>query len=141
MPYVSQVAIGKLAQLSVFGNDYPTRDGTGIRDYIHVVDLVKGHIKAIATLEGEKFQSGGCNAYNLGTGRGYSVLEIIGTFERVTGKKVNYKIAPRRAGDLAECFANPHLALQELGWKAEKNLEDMIADTWRWQVNNPQGFN
>ena len=141
MPYVSQVAIGKLEQLSVFGNDYPTRDGTGIRDYIHVVDLVKGHIKAIAALEGDKFQSGACNAYNLGTGTGYSVLEIIGTFERVTGKQVNYKFAPRRAGDLAECFANPNLALQELGWKAEKNLEDMIADTWRWQVNNPQGFN
>lgn len=141
MPYVSQVAIGKLAQLSVFGNDYPTRDGTGIRDYIHVVDLVKGHIKAIAALEGEKFQSGSCKPYNLGTGTGYSVLEIIETFERVTGKKVNYKIAPRRAGDLAECFANPNLALQELGWKAEKNLEDMIADTWRWQVKNPQGFN
>ena len=140
MPYVSQVAIGKLQQLSVFGNDYPTRDGTGIRDYIHVVDLVKGHIKAIAALEGEKFKLGGCNAYNLGTGRGYSVLEIIETFERITGKKVNYKIAPRRAGDLAECFANPQLALDELSWKAEKNLDDMVADTWLWQTQNPQGF-
>jgi UDP-glucose 4-epimerase len=140
MPYVSQVAIGKLEQLSVFGNDYPTRDGTGIRDYIHVVDLVKGHIKAIEALEGEKFKSGGCKAYNLGTGRGYSVLEIIEAFERITGKKVNYKIAPRRAGDLAECFANPELALNELGWKAEKNLDDMVADTWLWQSKNPQGF-
>lgn len=141
LPYVSQVAIGKLEQLSVFGNDYPTRDGTGIRDYIHVVDLVKGHIKAIAALEGEKFKTGGCKVYNLGTGRGYSVFEIIETFEKVTGRKVNYRIAPRRAGDLAECFANPELALKELNWKAEKNLDDMIADTWLWQVKNPQGFN
>jgi UDP-glucose 4-epimerase len=141
MPYVSQVAIGKLAQLSVFGNDYPTRDGTGIRDYIHVVDLVKGHIKAIATLEGEKFQSGGCHAYNLGAGRGYSVLEIIETFEKVTDKKINYKFSPRRAGDLAECFANPDLALKQLNWKVEKSLDDMVADTWRWQLKNPQGYN
>jgi UDP-glucose 4-epimerase len=140
MPYVSQVAIGKLEQLSVFGNDYPTRDGTGIRDYIHVVDLVKGHIKAIEALQGEKFNSGACNAYNLGTGRGYSVLEIIQTFERVTGKKVNYRIAPRRPGDLAECFANPGLALRELGWKAEKKLDDMVGDSWNWQSKNPQGF-
>ncbi len=140
MPYVAQVAIGKLEQLSVFGNDYPTRDGTGIRDYIHVVDLVKGHVKAMKALEGEKFKSGGCKAYNLGTGRGHSVLEIIDTFERVTGRKVKYKVAPRRAGDLAEYFANPDLALKELDWKAEKNLEDMVADTWLWQTNNPQGF-
>jgi UDP-glucose 4-epimerase len=140
MPYVSQVAIGKLAQLSVFGDDYPTRDGTGIRDYIHVVDLVKGHIKAIAAMQGEKFKSGGCRAYNLGAGRGCSVLEIIETFERVTGRKVNYKIAPRRAGDLAECFANPELALKELGWKVEKNLDDMVADAWNWQTKNPQGY-
>ncbi len=140
MPYVSQVAIGKLAQLSVFGNDYPTRDGTGIRDYIHVVDLVKGHIKAIAALEGDKFKAGGCKAYNLGTGRGYSVLEIIKTFEKVTNKTVSYKISPRRAGDLAECFANPELAFKELNWKAEKNLDDMVADTWNWQLKNPQGY-
>lgn len=140
MPYVSQVAIGKLAQLSVFGNDYPTRDGTGIRDYIHVVDLVKGHIKAIDALAGEPFKAGGCKAYNLGTGQGYSVLEIINAFERVTGQHINYKIAPRRAGDLAECFANPELALKELGWKAEKNLDDMVADTWNWQVKNPRGY-
>lgn len=140
MPYVSQVAIGKLAQLSVFGDDYPTRDGTGIRDYIHVVDLVKGHIKAIAALQSEKFKSGGCRAYNLGAGRGCSVLEIINTFERVTGSKVNYKIAPRRAGDLAECFANPELALKELNWKVEKSLDDMVADAWNWQMKNPQGY-
>ncbi|MDD5273665.1 MAG: UDP-glucose 4-epimerase GalE [Methylovulum sp.] len=140
MPYVSQVAIGKLAQLSVFGNDYPTPDGTGIRDYIHVVDLVKGHIKAIEVLDGDSFAAGGCRPYNLGTGQGYSVLEIVHAFERVTGRPINYKIVGRRAGDLAECFANPDRALQELGWRAEKNLDDMVADTWNWQSKNPQGF-
>lgn len=140
MPYVAQVAIGKLTQLSVFGDDYPTRDGTGIRDYIHVVDLVKGHIKAIDALNSEKFEAGGCKAYNLGAGRGYSVLEMINAFERVTGKTINYKISPRRAGDLAECFANPDLALKELNWKVEKNLDDMVADTWNWQTKNPQGY-
>ena len=140
LPYVSQVAIGKLAQLSVWGDDYPTRDGTGVRDYIHVVDLVKGHIKAIAALDSEQFKDGACKAYNLGTGTGYSVLEIIHTFEKVTGRSVNYKIAPRRAGDLAECFANPALALAELHWQTEKNLDDMLADAWRWQSNNPQGY-
>lgn len=140
MPYVAQVAIGKLPQLSVFGDDYPTRDGTGIRDYIHVVDLVKGHIKAIAALTSEKFEAGGCKAYNLGAGKGYSVLEIINAFEKVTGKKINYKISARRAGDIAECFANPDLALKELNWKVEKNLDDMVADTWNWQTKNPQGY-
>lgn len=140
MPYVTQVAIGKLSQLSVFGDDYPTPDGTGVRDYIHVVDLVKGHIKAIAALNGERFANGGCKAYNLGAGKGYSVFEIIHTFERVTGKKVNYRIAPRRAGDLPAYFADPSLALTELGWKTEKSLENMVSDTWRWQENNPQGY-
>ena len=140
MPYVSQVAIGKLPQLSVFGNDYPTPDGTGIRDYIHVVDLVKGHIKAIEALASTAFTNGACKAYNLGTGQGYSVLEIIQAFERVTGHTVNYKIAGRRPGDLAICFANPELAFKELGWKAEKNLDDMVADSWNWQSQNPQGY-
>lgn len=140
LPYVSQVAVGKLAQLSVWGNDYPTHDGTGVRDYIHVVDLVKGHIKAIDALETEIFKSGGCKAYNLGTGTGYSVLEIINTFEKVTGRNVNYKIAPRRTGDLAECFASPALAKAELNWQAEKNLDDMLVDAWRWQSNNPEGY-
>jgi len=140
MPYVTQVAIGKLAQLSVFGDDYPTPDGTGVRDYIHVVDLVKGHVKAIQALASDKFATGGCKAYNLGAGKGCSVLEIINTFEKVTGRKVNYKIAPRRAGDLAEYFADPTLALKELNWKVEKTLEDMVADTWNWQLNNPQGY-
>ena len=140
VPYVAQVAIGKLAQLSVFGDDYPTPDGTGIRDYIHVVDLVKGHIKAIAALNGEKFEAGACKAYNLGAGKGYSVLEIINAFEKVTGKTINYKISPRRAGDLAEYFANSELALKELNWKVEKNLNDMVADTWNWQTKNPDGY-
>jgi len=140
MPYVSQVAIGKLAQLSVFGDDYPTRDGTGVRDYIHVVDLVKGHIKAITALAGEGFRHGGCKAYNLGVGRGCSVLEIISAFEKVTDCKVPYQIAPRRAGDLAECYANPELALKELQWQAEKTLDDMVADAWRWQSKNPAGY-
>lgn len=140
IPYVSQVAVGKLEQLSIFGNDYPTRDGTGIRDYIHVVDLVKGHIKALQTLESEAFGSGSCKAYNLGAGQGYSVLEIIQAFEEITGKKINYKFAPRRTGDVAENYANPELALLGLGWRTEKNLHDMVADTWRWQTQNPQGY-
>jgi UDP-glucose 4-epimerase len=140
MPYVTQVAIGKLPQLSVFGDDYPTPDGTGVRDYIHVVDLAKGHVKAIEALQGDNFVSGGCKAYNLGAGMGYSVLELIQTFEKITGRKVNYKIAPRRAGDLPEYFADPSLALKELNWKVEKTLEDMVADTWNWQVKNPQGY-
>ena len=140
IPYVAQVAIGKLTQLSVFGDDYPTRDGTGIRDYIHVVDLVKGHMKAITALDSDQFVAGACKAYNLGAGRGYSVLEIINAFEKVTGKTINYKISPRRSGDLAECFANPELALKELNWKVEKNLDDMVADTWNWQTKNPQGY-
>ena len=140
LPYVAQVAIGKLQQLSVFGDDYPTPDGTGIRDYIHVVDLAKGHLKAIEALANDHYQSGGCNAYNLGRGKGHSVLEVIETFERVTGRKINYKFAPRRAGDLAECVANPELAHTELHWSAEKTLEDMVADTWNWQSQNPQGY-
>jgi len=138
IPYVSQVAVGKLEQLSVFGNDYPTRDGTGIRDYIHVVDLVKGHLKALNAIENE--QTGGCKAYNLGAGRGYSVLEIIQSFENITGKKINYKFVARRTGDVAENYADPSLALKELGWKTERNLQDMVKDTWRWQTQNPQGY-
>jgi UDP-glucose 4-epimerase len=140
MPYVAQVAIGKLRQLSVFGNDYPTHDGTGIRDYIHVVDLVKGHIKALEALGGARFSEGNCMPYNLGSGRGYSVLDVITTFEKVTGKKISFKFAPRRAGDIAAFYANPALALKELGWKTEKSLEEMIADTWRWQCRNPKGY-
>jgi UDP-glucose 4-epimerase len=140
MPYVSQVAIGKLPQLLVFGDDYPTRDGTGVRDYIHVVDLAKGHINALQALDGGLFTSGGCKAYNLGSGCGYSVLEIINTFEKITTKKINFKFAPRRVGDIAENYANPALALEELGWRTEKTLDDMIADAWRWQNQNPDGY-
>lgn len=136
VPYVSQVAVGKLEQLSVFGGDYPTVDGTGVRDYIHVVDLVKGHICALNSLE----NMAGCKAYNLGAGQGYSVLEIITAFERITGKKIHYKIVERRAGDIAENYADPGLALRELNWQTEKSLDEMVADTWRWQSHNPQGY-
>jgi len=136
VPYASQVAVGKLEQLSVFGNDYPTVDGTGVRDYIHVVDLVKGHLQALQTLN----NTSGCKAYNLGAGKGYSVLEIIAAFERITGKTINYKIVERRAGDIAEFYADPGLALRELNWQTEKSLDDMVADTWRWQSANPNGY-
>ena len=136
MPYITQVAIGKLPQLSVYGNDYDTPDGTGVRDYIHVVDLALGHIKAV-----EKVLS--CkeiNIYNLGTGIGYSVLDIVKAFEKASGVKINYKIAPRRPGDLATCYSDPSKANKELGWKAERDLEKMCEDYWRWQKNNPNGF-
>ncbi len=136
IPYVSQVAVGKLEQLSVFGGDYPTIDGTGVRDYIHVVDLVKGHLNALAALK----NTSGCKAYNLGAGKGYSVLEIITAFTRITGKDINYKIVERRTGDIAEYYADPDLALRELNWQTEKSLDDMISDTWRWQSANPNGY-
>ena len=136
VPYVSQVAVGKLEQLSVFGGDYPTVDGTGVRDYIHVVDLVKGHLRALDALD----NMSGCKAYNLGAGRGYSVLEIIAAFERITGKTINYQIVERRTGDIAENYADPSLALRELSWKTEKKLDDMVTDTWRWQTQNPNGY-
>lgn len=136
MPFVAQVAVGKLAQLSVFGDDYDTPDGTGVRDYIHVVDLAKGHVKAVDKLS----QNPGVATYNLGTGQGYSVLEMVAAFEKASGKAVSYKVAPRRAGDIAQCYADPAYAKQELGWQAEKNIEDMTADGWRWQSNNPNGY-
>lgn len=136
MPYVSQVAIGKLPQLSVFGDDYDTPDGTGVRDYIHVVDLALGHIKAVEKVLSTKE----VNVYNLGTGTGYSVLDIVKAFEKASGRTVNYKIAPRRDGDLATCYSDPSKAYNELGWKAERGLEKMCEDTWRWQKNNPNGF-
>ncbi|MGR8935631.1 MAG: UDP-glucose 4-epimerase GalE [Gammaproteobacteria bacterium] len=139
-PYVAQVAIGKLDKLSVFGNDYPTPDGTGVRDYIHVVDLVQGHLNALQVLDGEAFGNGGCETYNLGTGRGYSVLEIVDAFSRITGKSIPYQIVARRPGDIAQCYANPSKARKLLHWQAQKTLDDMVADTWRWQVNNPRGF-
>lgn len=128
MPYINQVAVGKLDHLNVFGNDYPTVDGTGVRDYIHVVDLAKGHVKALAKAR----KIAGAEAYNLGTGNGYSVLQIVKAFEKATGVKVKYEIAPRRPGDIAECYADPTKALEELGWKAEKELEEMCVDSWRY---------
>jgi len=136
VPFVSQVAVGKLEQLSVFGGDYSTIDGTGVRDYIHVVDLVKGHLQALKALE----NIAGCKAYNLGAGKGYSVLEIIAAFERITGKTINYKIVERRTGDIAENYADPSLALNELNWQTKRQLDDMVADTWRWQSQNPNGY-
>lgn len=136
LPFISQVAIGKLAKLSVFGNDYSTPDGTGVRDYIHVVDLAIGHIKAIERLN----QSEGVQTYNLGTGQGYSVLEMIHAFEQASGVKIPYEIVARRAGDIAECWANPELAKTELGWTAKLGLDDMMKDTWRWQSANPNGY-
>ncbi|MDB2106227.1 UDP-glucose 4-epimerase GalE [Clostridium paraputrificum] len=136
MPYITQVAVGKRKELSVFGNDYDTHDGTGVRDYIHVVDLAKGHLKAV----GKVLSSNGVEAYNLGTGIGYSVLDVVNSFEKASGQKVPYKIVERRAGDIATCYADATKALRELGWKAEKNLDDMCRDSWRWQKNNPNGY-
>lgn len=137
LPYVAQVAIGKLKELSVFGNDYDTPDGTGVRDYIHVVDLARGHVAALRGLE----QSGaGCRAYNLGTGRGYSVLEMVKAFEAASGRTVPYRVVPRRAGDIASCYADPVKAKTELGWAAEFGLERMMQDAWRWQSQNPNGY-
>ena len=138
MPYVTQVAVGKLECLSVFGNDYPTPDGTGVRDYIHVVDLAKGHLAALGTLA--RLSEGGLFTVNLGTGRGYSVLEVIRAFEAASGRPITHRFALRRAGDIAQCFADPTLAKELLGWQAEKNLADMCADAWRWQQQNPEGF-
>ena len=136
MPYITQVAIGKLPKLNVFGNDYDTPDGTGIRDYIHVTDLAKGHVKAIEHIGEEE----GVRVYNLGTGRGYSVLEVVHAFEDACGKKVPYEIAPRRAGDIATCYADPSKAKRELGWEAVNGIEEMCKDSWKWQSNNPNGF-
>ena len=135
-PYISQVATGKLSELSVFGNDYPTQDGTGVRDYIHVEDLAKAHLKAM-----DRLRSGfGIVVYNIGTGRGYSVLEALKSFEKVSGKKIPYKIVGRRSGDIAACFADPTKANKELNWSAEHDLDRMVADAWRWQRNNPKGY-
>jgi UDP-glucose 4-epimerase len=136
LPFISQVAVGKLEHLNVFGNDYPTPDGTGVRDYIHVVDLAKGHLKALEKV----LNSTGIEAYNLGTGNGYSVLDIIAAFEAVTGKKIPYQITNRRPGDIAACYANPTKAQVELGWVAEQGVAEMCEDTWRWQANNPNGY-
>ncbi len=135
-PYLAQVAVGRLEQLTVFGNDYPTPDGTGVRDYIHVVDLARGHLKALARLR----QAAGLSVYNLGAGRGYSVLEARAAFARASGREIPFRIAPRRPGDVAACYADPAKANRELGWRAEKGLDDMCADAWRWQAGNPAGY-
>lgn len=137
MPYITQVAAGKLDKLRVFGGDYPTIDGTGVRDYIHVVDLAKGHLKALGKIMSTKEIA----AYNLGTGRGYSVLEMVAAFEKASGKKVPYSIVERRPGDVAICYADPTKAKQELGWVAERGIEEMCSDSWQWQSNNPNGYN
>ncbi|RMD73495.1 MAG: UDP-glucose 4-epimerase GalE [Lentisphaerae bacterium] len=136
MPYITQVAVGKLPKLRVFGNDYPTRDGTGVRDYIHVVDLAKGHLCALEKL----MENPGTIICNLGTGRGYSVLEMIKAFARASGKEIPYEIVERRPGDVAECYADPSLAEKILGWKATRGIEEMCADAWRWQSRNPNGY-
>ena len=136
MPYITQVAIGKLDHLNVFGDDYDTPDGTGVRDYIHVVDLALGHIKAVEKVEGED----GLFIYNLGTGIGYSVLDVVKSFEKASGKEIPYVIGPRRDGDIATCYSDPSKALKELGWKAERGLDEMCEDSWRWQSQNPNGY-
>ncbi|MDD1621212.1 MAG: UDP-glucose 4-epimerase GalE [Methylococcaceae bacterium] len=140
MPYLSQVAIGKLEMLSVFGDDYPTPDGTGVRDYIHVVDLAQGHIKALQYLMNQEETASVCEAFNLGTGTGYSVLDMVKTFKKVNGCDVPYKITPRRPGDVAACYADPGLSRQKLDWQAKRNLDEMLVDAWRWQKNNPNGY-
>lgn len=136
MPYITQVAVGKLKELGVFGNDYDTPDGTGVRDYIHVVDLAKGHVKALKKIE----EKAGLKVYNLGTGIGYSVLDIVNNFEEATGVKIPYVIKDRRPGDIATCYSSAEKAEKELGWKAEFGIKEMCADSWRWQSNNPNGY-
>ncbi len=136
VPYIAKVAIGALPALGVFGNDYPTKDGTGVRDYIHVVDLAKGHVQALKKLE----PNSGVNIYNLGTGNGYSVLEVLHAYEKACGKTLPYEIKPRRSGDIAICYCDASRAKEELGWKAEKTLEEMCIDSWRWQSMNPNGY-
>lgn len=135
-PFISQVAVGKFPFLSVFGDDYPTPDGTGIRDYIHITDLALGHLKALKMLSSNP----GVVTYNLGTGSGYSVLEIVTAFEKAAGKKIPYRITGRRPGDIALAYADPSLAKKELGWTAERGLDEMCADSWKWQTNNPNGY-
>lgn len=136
MPYITQVGIGKLEELRVFGNDYPTSDGTGVRDYIHVVDLALGHLKAL-----EKVMStSGIDAYNLGTGRGYSVLEVVEAFEKASGRKVPYTVVERRPGDIPICYADVNKAKKELGWAATRGIGDMCLDSWQWQIKNPNGY-
>jgi len=136
LPFVMQVAVGRLEKLRVFGNDYPTRDGTGVRDYIHVVDLAQGHLAALDRLDATE----GCVAYNLGTGRGYSVLEVVEAARKATGREIPYEVVERRPGDVAEVYADPALSAEKLGWKATRDLDEMCADAWRWQSANPNGY-
>ena len=136
MPYITQVAVGKLECLGVFGDDYDTPDGTGVRDYIHVVDLALGHVKALKKIE----EKAGVKVYNLGTGNGYSVLDMVKAFGKACGKEIPYQIKPRRPGDIAACYADPAKAKEELGWVAERGLDEMCEDSWRWQSNNPEGY-
>ena len=136
MPYVTQVAIGKRDKLSVYGNDYPTSDGTGVRDYIHVMDLADGHVRALQMMNDQT----GVNIYNLGTGVGYSVLDLVSTFQEVNQVEIPYVVESRRPGDIATCYADPTKAAQELGWQTQLGLEDMCRDSWNWQKNNPQGY-
>lgn len=136
VPYIAQVAVGKLERLGVFGNDYPTPDGTGVRDYIHVVDLAKGHVKALKKLA----PGSGVSIYNLGTGIGYSVFDVLHAYEKACGKTLPYTVKPRRAGDIATCYCDASKAKNELGWVAEKGIEDMCADSWNWQSSNPDGY-
>jgi UDP-glucose 4-epimerase len=136
MPYIMQVAVGRRPTLGIFGNDYPTRDGTGVRDYVHVLDLVLGHLAALRKLD----DVDGCVAYNLGTGAGYSVLEMVEAAQKATEREIPYEILPRRQGDIAECYADVSLAEKELGWRAKRGLEAMVRDAWRWQRDNPEGF-
>ncbi|MDB4721241.1 UDP-glucose 4-epimerase GalE [Verrucomicrobiales bacterium] len=137
VPYISQVAIGKLEKLNIFGGDYPTSDGTGIRDYLHVVDLAKGHLKALNVLQ----NNNGANIWNLGTGQGYSVIEVLSAFEKAAGKSIPYQITSRRGGDIAAYWADPSKAKKELDWVAKHSLDQMMEDSWRWQKNNPEGYN
>ncbi|HOO77829.1 MAG TPA: UDP-glucose 4-epimerase GalE [bacterium] len=136
LPYIAQVAVGRLPFLRVFGNDYPTPDGTGVRDYIHVTDLALGHVRALEKLDGDL----GLAVYNLGTGRGYSVLEVLSAFEKASGRKIPYRILPRRSGDIAACYADPARAAAELGWEARRGIDLMCSDSWRWQSSNPHGY-
>lgn len=136
MPFITQVAVGKREKLNIFGSDYETHDGTGVRDYIHVVDLANGHLKALEVV----LKTSGVDAYNLGTGIGYSVLDVVKAFEVATNVKLPYVLAPRRPGDIAECYANPDKALKVLGWSAKRSIEDMCRDSWRWQSRNPEGY-
>lgn len=136
VPYIAQVAVGKLQCLGVFGNDYPTHDGTGVRDYIHVVDLAVGHVKALKKIE----EKAGVCIYNLGTGKGYSVLDVVKAYEKACGREIKYEIKPRRPGDIATCYADASKAREELGWEAERGIEEMCADSWRWQSANPDGY-